>query len=376
MKDFTIFAVDDDDMILAMIRAMLASDYPVEIFASAEDCRQRLDQSQPGMILLDVGLPGMDGYAFCRQLKDDAATRDLPIVFVSANDTLDARLAGFDAGGEDFIVKPFEPELLLRKVQVAERLRAEKLALREQLSSAEHMSDLALSSMGDSSIALQFMSKLVGCDSEKDVAAGLLQILGYFHLAGAIETRIGDRSHIVSTNGANLPLEASILAHVRGMDRIFEFRDRSVYNLDHVALMVSNMPTADGELCGRIRDTLAIVTQGADGRLQALANAEARERGSRGLMNALARLRQTLVEFATTHERHRLTSSEIVFQVEQNLAKSFVHLGLSDHQERHVEDLFRAGMNDLVEYIEQGGSTLQQSLTRLSDELATITAQG
>lgn len=375
MNDFTIFAVDDDEMTRAMIEGMLAPEYPLESFASAEACLARIPEARPGMLLLDIGLPGMDGYALCRQLKDDAATSDLPVVFVSAHDTLEARLAGFDAGGEDFIVKPFEPELLLRKVQVAERLGAAKRALREQVQNAEHMTDLALSSMGDSGVALQFMSKLVGCESEIDIADSLLQVLAYFRLAGAIEARVGDRSHVLSSNGDNLPLETAILGHVRSMDRIFEFQTRSVYNLDNVTLMVSNMPVADAELCGRIRDTLAIVTQGADGRLQALATAEARERSTQGLMSALDSLRRTVNGFAEVHERHRLTSSEIVFRVEQNLARSFVHLGLTEEQERLVEDLFRAGMTDLLSFLEQGGNVLQSSLGKLSDELTTISAQ-
>lgn len=375
MNDFTVFAVDDDEIVRDMIASMLAQHCAVETFACAESCRARLGEALPGVLLLDIGLPGIDGYALCRQLKDEETTRDLPVIFVSALDTLDARLAGFDAGGEDFIVKPFEPEVLLRKVRVAERLRADKQALREQVANAEHLSGIALASMGDSGVALQYMSKLVGCNSEQEVAEGFLEVLGYFRLSGAVETRIDARSHVLSSNGANLPLETAILSHLRGMDRIFEFRDRSVYNLEHVTAMVSNMPTGDDELCGRIRDTLAIITQGADSRLQALATAEARERTSQKLLGTLESLRQALRHFGEAHERHRLTSSEIVFRVEQHLAKSFVSLGLTEEQERHVENLFRSGMTELVDFVEQGGAALQSSLAQLGDELAAVTTK-
>lgn len=72
-------------------------------------------------------------------------------------------------------------------------------ALREQVANAEHMSDLALSSMGDSGVALQFMSKLVGGESEVDLAENLLQVLAYFRLGGAIEARVGERSYVATT---------------------------------------------------------------------------------------------------------------------------------------------------------------------------------
>ena len=89
-------------------------------------------------------LPGMDGYAFCRELKNDTRTSGLPVVFVSASDTLEARLEGFDAGGEDFIVKPFNSEELLQKVRIAEQTLRQRSGLEEQ---AQMAARTAFSSM-------------------------------------------------------------------------------------------------------------------------------------------------------------------------------------------------------------------------------------
>ena len=113
---FKVCVVDDDPAVRDIICAMLDPDYPVEAFESAEACQAALTDTLPDLLLLDINLPGMNGYTFCQQIKSDGRLRKMPVIFVSGHDSPEERIAGYDAGGEDFIVKPFEPEELLRKV--------------------------------------------------------------------------------------------------------------------------------------------------------------------------------------------------------------------------------------------------------------------
>lgn len=73
---------------------------------------------QPDLILLDVHMPGMDGYAACRLLKANAATQDIPIIFLSGNNDAEDRILGLSLGGVDFIGKPFSPGELAARIQV------------------------------------------------------------------------------------------------------------------------------------------------------------------------------------------------------------------------------------------------------------------
>jgi DNA-binding response OmpR family regulator len=74
----------------------------------------------PSLILLDVRMPGMDGFEVCRRLKQEERTRDIPVIFVSALQDVQDRIQGFEAGGVDFISKPFqELEVLARVHAVA-----------------------------------------------------------------------------------------------------------------------------------------------------------------------------------------------------------------------------------------------------------------
>jgi DNA-binding response OmpR family regulator len=84
---------------------------------------------KPDLILLDVDMPEMNGFDVCRLLKVDTATRDVPVIFLTASASMDERICGFDLGAVDYITKPFDPAELYARVRVA--LRAKRYLLDE-----------------------------------------------------------------------------------------------------------------------------------------------------------------------------------------------------------------------------------------------------
>ena len=368
---FTVFAVDDDALVLDIIRTILEPGCVVETFTSADACLQRLATRQPDMFLLDVRMPGMDGYVFCRNIKDDAGLRHIPVTFVSSKDTIEARLQGYDAGGEDFIVKPFQAEEVLRKVQVARQMALDKSSLVRQLEDSELLSSLVMANMDEYAILVRFMRELLSQESEQAIAAGLLEMLQRYQLDGVVQTRISQRVLTLSRQGANVPLEASVLDHVRTLERIFEFRNRSVYNFERLTMMINNMPVHDADLCGRLRDHLCIAAESAEAGLKALETAEANRRSQVGIQGALERVRAMTASVHHSHLQDRAASSELLVRMEQNLTNTFVHLGLSEDQERKLGDLVNDFMKDLVELLDRGEQTYE-SLQDLSQRLGQL----
>jgi len=141
-----VLVVDDEAPIRLLCRVNLEAEGMA--VAEAEDGRQGLDAARaetPDAILLDVMMPGLDGWSVAEELLGDEATRRIPIIFLTARADIRDRARGLGVGGLDYITKPFNPvELatLVRDVVAAvergerEELRAEKLAeLRELLGS-------------------------------------------------------------------------------------------------------------------------------------------------------------------------------------------------------------------------------------------------
>jgi CheY-like chemotaxis protein len=367
-QTFKVFVVDDDPVVLDIIEAVLGPDCDLHTFANAEDCAKRLASEKPDLFFLDVNLPGMDGYSLCRSIKDNAELRNTPVTFVSGHDTIEERIKGYDAGGEDFIVKPFEPEELLRKLFVAQNMVLNQRSLAEQITEAEYLSTLVMANMDETGILLQFMSKLIAMESADEIANGLLELMQRYRLDGVVQTRLGGTTTTLSAAGTNLPLEVSVIEHVRDQGRIFEFRRRSVHNFELVTVMVNNLPIEDPDFCGRLRDHLSVAAQGVDSRLRALQAEEISRRAQQNIISALESIANTIMELRDAHRNNTTASTQLIADLQETLLNSFYRLGLTDNQERFLQDMVGDFMTRMAALLDRSGET-QQALQRLNQKL-------
>lgn len=111
-----ILVVDDDPRITELLRRILAFEgYTVAIAATGNDALARTLERPPDLIVLDLMLPGMDGLEVARRLR--AAGDTVPILMLTARDAVPNRVEGFEAGADDYLVKPFAPEELLARIK-------------------------------------------------------------------------------------------------------------------------------------------------------------------------------------------------------------------------------------------------------------------
>ena len=347
-SDFHVFVVDDDPIILEIIQAVLSTNFVVETFTRAKDCLNRIKTLHPNMILLDVSMPEMDGFVFCRHLKNDANTASIPISFISASDDIETRLECYEAGGNDFILKPLEPAELLSKIRVTQQLLSEKSSLSEQAGFARDAAMSAMTSMGELGTVLQFLSKSFSCNSATELANTLLEALSQYQLQGAVQLRIDQQEISISHTGFNNPLEASILNHVRNSGRIFQFKTRCVFNYGATTLMVNNMPIEDADRCGRIRDNVALLAEGAAARLQTIETDLENHRRQQGIEQALPQVHSTLDKVQGNYRRNCFELTQVMIEYQEQLLKSYIHLGLSQGQEEFITNLAHTYMEKMV----------------------------
>lgn len=118
-----ILAVDDDvDVIATIKKSLTKAGYQVTGATSSSDAWQTLSCQRPDLVLLDIALPGMDGIELCRQLRANPVTASLPILFLTVSGDMQSKTAAFDAGADDYLVKPFDlQELGLRVKALLQR---------------------------------------------------------------------------------------------------------------------------------------------------------------------------------------------------------------------------------------------------------------
>jgi two-component system, sensor histidine kinase and response regulator len=143
----TILMVDDNQDNLDVLSILLLSHgYKIHAARQGETALKLLQETKVDLILLDICMPGMDGYEVCQRLKNSSDTKDIPVIFISAFDAYSDKIKGFEAGGVDYICKPFNCEEVLSRIathvkfyhlQQQQRLYAQELEIQVNLKTAE-----------------------------------------------------------------------------------------------------------------------------------------------------------------------------------------------------------------------------------------------
>ena len=112
-----ILIVDDEPHIVDLIKMTLQKDYDlIEAFTS-RDAMSQIKKHEPDLILLDIMMPGEDGFQLCDRIRESKKNKDTPIIFISAKNQHEDMMKSIDVGGDDYITKPFDPEELEKKVK-------------------------------------------------------------------------------------------------------------------------------------------------------------------------------------------------------------------------------------------------------------------
>ena len=120
MKDLsecTVLIVDDAETNIDILLEILGEDYDVAVAMDGESALELVEDEPPDLILLDIMMPGMDGFEVCDRLKNNPKTADIPIIFLSALTETGEKQKGLDLGAVDFITKPLDAAVIRDKVK-------------------------------------------------------------------------------------------------------------------------------------------------------------------------------------------------------------------------------------------------------------------
>jgi two-component system cell cycle response regulator len=139
-----ILVVDDIEANVRLLQAKLAAEYYDVLTASdGATALEKAVREQPDLVLLDVMMPGMDGFETCRRMKDDPATRHIPVVLVTALDGRGDRITGLEAGADEFLNKPIDDIMLFARVKSLTRLKLVIDELRQREASGRRIGVIA-----------------------------------------------------------------------------------------------------------------------------------------------------------------------------------------------------------------------------------------
>ena len=116
--------VDDAEANVDVLVNLLRADYRLSVALDGETALRAVAKNPPDLVLLDIVMPQLDGYAVCRRLRENEAWREIPVMFLSSLEEATDKARGFEAGGNDYVTKPFEPLEVQARVRSLLRAKA------------------------------------------------------------------------------------------------------------------------------------------------------------------------------------------------------------------------------------------------------------
>lgn len=129
----TVLVVDDSPDSLQLLNALLKEEFRVRLASNgAEALRAVLQEPRPDAILLDIMMPDLDGYEVCERLKSEEATKEIPVIFLTAKTEIEDAQRGFDVGGADYVTKPILPSVVIARVRTHVMLKVARDFIKTQ----------------------------------------------------------------------------------------------------------------------------------------------------------------------------------------------------------------------------------------------------
>jgi DNA-binding response OmpR family regulator len=366
-----ILLVEDEDFAASLAAGILSPDYDVQRARNGQDALNSISQKRPDLVLLDVGMPGMSGYDVCKALRSDAedpALGALPIIFLSGRVDDADRLAGYEAGGDDYLTKPVSADELRSKIRLVLANCDERQRLRKDLSSASSMAMTAMSGAAEVGVLLHFMRMSFGCPNYAELCREVLRALASYDLEASVQIRGQQETVSLNQYGVCSPLESSVLTNISRQERLFAFGSRTCCSYEHITIIVKNNSRDDPRLHGRMNDNIALLAEGADARVIALDSSAATDRQRATLMLLTVNTRKALQGIDRRHRHQGLRNSQIFLDLQENFERSILTLGITNSQEAELAEMLEDAA-DRARALYDEGLEIDGHMTQILEQL-------
>ncbi|MBF0265125.1 MAG: response regulator [Gammaproteobacteria bacterium] len=357
-----IMIVDDEPANCKLLEQALSSNYETIICPDGEICLEKAPISKPDLILLDVMMPGKNGHEVCEQLRLDSETTNIPVIFISALDTLEDRIKGYDAGGDDYLGKPVHLPELYRKIEIVLKNQIENNEIKKIAEEAQAACMTALTLGSESARVSEFVNKTLTMGSIDDICKLFFDTMKAFGLKSVVQLRLNDEIITINSDWQSLPLEHELMVKAHTEGRIIALGKRLFFNYQNCSVLVKNTPIDKEEVYGRIKDNIIVLAEAMNSRVIYL-NTELNLKKQldvnhlyKDTAKAVELIQQQL-EYSTSETIS--IAQKMVHDIEEKL----VFLGLEEDQEHALLDILDVSTKQLVDLTEGNKEKINTAFT-------------
>ena len=369
-----ILLIDDDKLIHKIVRRSIEpSGFDLSLAFDGKEGFAKAIEFVPDVILLDVEMPGDNGYTVCSQLRDHPITEHIPVVFLSSHASINERLQGYEVGADDYLTKPFEAENLVARLKVLSKYRRDRLELQAQYQVAQNTAMIAMTGTSEFALAVQYMEKILGYQTVDETLNGLLDVIDRLYLDAIVLLNSDNQQQWFSTNGTISPLEKELVLTASDK-RFLDFGCRTLVRFEPMFMLVRNMPIEDMDRYGRVKDLMPVLLSATESKLHSIETQMSLVSQSSDLKQSFSFIRRNLFNLAKNMVEKRNLSRMIGDRVIEKLTMDMISMGLEDDQEAALLSLIEDSFYELVDEMD-AGPILKDSLSFIVQNLQTTVTQ-
>ncbi|MCG7549321.1 response regulator [Pseudoalteromonas sp. Of7M-16] len=345
---YSILLVDDDEVNHDIAKTMLGESHDYFSAHNGEEALTLFHERKYDAILLDVVMPGMNGYEVCKAIRSNPSNCDTPVLFVSSKDCIEDKLEGFKAGGDDYITKPFDAAELSFRIDRLVKFSSEIDTLKVNCEAAEEVTLTAITSCSELGLCLEFIENSYQCNTLADLSNAVLSVCRNLDLNASVQLGLLGEFRDFCNFGVINPLESELLKKGRESKTVINIEKRSFFNSAYCSLLIKNMPIDDDEKYGRFNDILALVVRGADARLKSLeTNIQAIQAKNKGLRELSQVASKDLEDIELIFKNYNQSCQELVETLIFDVEDSIISFGMSETQEQTLRETLDGAKEDL-----------------------------
>ncbi len=363
-----ILIVDDDSMSQMILTDTLSDDYDLICVDDGQSCLQKVNKRTPELILLDVDMPEFNGLQVCKKLRSDEQSADIPIIFVSGMISDEDKLAGYKAGGDDYVTKPFIFQELSQKIKLLIEQHDEKIKLKQSFNETNDAFMTSLTISGEIGEIISFTRQSHSCNTVDQLITTLFESMKAYGLAGSILLTAFDKVRISFSDGLDRPLEKDVLLAINAdPEHIITFSNHIAFNSNIRTLLVRNLPD-DNEMIGRLRDHLATLMDSFDARLEGIKTEMENLAHQQELKDIMLDVKEKIVLIDEQTQSHKEKNAHIMTLMASEIEDAFTSLDLSAQQEDTIHEIILRAEKETDELFNQSLS-MDKQFSSILDKL-------
>jgi len=365
-----ILIVDDEPLNITILTEILEEHFHLTQVEDGQRAIDEVNNNPPDLILLDIVMPGMNGLEVCQALKNNKTVSHIPVIFLSALDQISDKVAGYNAGADDYIAKPFSGIEVLIKIKLVLDKQQKQDKEKPQADNNMQMAMALPSQTDETDHVFHFLKRSFLTKTVEELCQLILETCTSSGVKAVV--RANTKPPLFFSHDAPIKqIDQQILDMLHVREQLIDFENTSLVNFAHISLLIKNMPVEDAEKNGHLKDHITGIMEAANRRMVGLKNEAKLAIREKELSNILHATREMLDEIETDFNNNAHWNSQIMSDLCKKIEWRFVPLGLSNEQKIELTEIIENAIDKSVSQY-HAGLNLKEKQLKITNKLNNI----